>query len=410
MHHMNILAAMDRRRLVFMIGIFLLYFANYCAVFGEDTTDHHITCPDDVVEPTATGDNGAVIEWFAPQVWNDSGSVTVNCDRLSGSKFYIGKTTVTCTATNPSDNTVECNFSVDIVDEENPTLVNCPSNIQQNTDNGESYATVIWQEPTPGDNSGSPNMISNRSPGQLFSIGDTEVTYTVTDPTGRQAPPCLFTITVTDAEEPVISFCPNTKHQDSDTGLMTAIVDWTEPTAADNSGVFTHDEDPTLSNCPSNIHRNTDVGKPYATVTWQEPTPEDNSGFPTMTSTRSPGDQFYMGVNEVTYTVTDPAGNVVSPCSFTITVIDSENPIITLCPSDINQGTDPGTDVAEVRWDLPVAEDNSGIVSVVGNYQPGDVFDIGTTTVNYEASDESGHTDTCSFQIVVFGKCVYSYG
>ncbi|XP_006817015.1 hyalin-like, partial [Saccoglossus kowalevskii] len=243
---------------------------------------------------------------------------------------------------------------------ENPTFEGCPNDITRSANPGKAYAIVTWNEPVASDNSGYiASLIKSKTSGDEISIGQTTVTYRAEDQTGNVGT-CVFVITVTD------------------------------------------DEDPTLSNCPSNIHRNTDAGKPYATVTWQEPTPGDNSGLPVMTSTRSRGDQLYIGVNEVTYTVTDPSGNLALPCSFTITVNDSENPIITLCPSDINQGTDPGTDVAEVRWDLPVAEDNSGIVSVVGNYQPGDVFDIGTTTVNYEASDESGHTDTCSFQIVVF--------
>ena len=49
---------------------------------------------------------------------------------------------------------------------------------------------------------------------------------------------------------------------------------------------------------------------------------------------------FEVGETEVVFTATDAAGNVTT-CSFTVTVEDNEDPVIT-CPADINQTADTG--------------------------------------------------------------------
>ena len=59
-----------------------------------------------------------------------------------------------------------------------------------------------------------------------------------------------------------------------------------------------------------NISTNTDAGVDNATVTWTEPTVTDNSGVLTLTSDYQPGDQFPIGVTLVTYTASDPNGNI----------------------------------------------------------------------------------------------------
>ena len=59
----------------------------------------------------------------------------------------------------------------------------------------QSYAIVTWSEPTASDNSGLITLTSDYNPGLEFSIGNTYVTYTATDPSGNSAT-LSFTITV----------------------------------------------------------------------------------------------------------------------------------------------------------------------------------------------------------------------
>ena len=58
-----------------------------------------------------------------------------------------------------------------------------------------SNATVTWSEPTVSDNSGYYTLISNHTPGQTFPYGNTEVTYTATDPSNNMGS-VNFTVTV----------------------------------------------------------------------------------------------------------------------------------------------------------------------------------------------------------------------
>ena len=70
-----------------------------------------------------------------------------------------------------------------------------PANITENTDSGLSNATVSWVEPTVTDNSGVASLSSSHSPGAVFSIGSTAVTYTAIDTAGNVAYGS-FTVTI----------------------------------------------------------------------------------------------------------------------------------------------------------------------------------------------------------------------
>ena len=56
----------------------------------------------------------------------------------------------------------------------------------------------------------------------------------------------------------------------------------------------------------------TDIGLPTAIIYWTEPTAEDNSGVHTLTTSHPPGSSFSMGNTTVVYTCIDPSGNNVS--------------------------------------------------------------------------------------------------
>jgi len=97
-------------------------------------------------------------------------------------------------------------------------------------------------------------------------------------------------------------------------------------------------------------------------------------------------------------TITTPTGYVCEAFA-TIISTDFQAPIIQ-CPDDITvQITD--NDSAVVTWDAPVATDTCLVVTVSGSHNSGDNFAVGTTTVTYSATDDSGNTSTCSFDINV---------
>ena len=69
------------------------------------------------------------------------------------------------------------------------------SDINQNTDPGESYATVTWTVPTATDNSGNaPTVTESHTPGQ-FATGTYTVVYTAKD-AADNTETLSFTITI----------------------------------------------------------------------------------------------------------------------------------------------------------------------------------------------------------------------
>ncbi len=92
---------------------------------------------------------------------------------------------------------------------------------------------------------------------------------------------------------------------------------------------------------------------------------------------------------------------MTATCSFNVTVVDTENPVITACPGNITVNNNIGTCGAAVNWAAPTALDNCGIATFTSTHAPGSVFPVGTTAVTYTATDNAGLTATCSFNVTV---------
>ena len=86
--------------------------------------------------------------------------------------------------------------------------------------------------------------------------------------------------------------------------------------------------------------------------------------------------------------------------SFTITVEDGVNPVAT-CPADVNVNNDQGQCSAVVNFTASGTDNCGGSVAISYSQDPGTIFNVGTTTVNVTAEDESGNTDNCSFDVIV---------
>ena len=57
---------------------------------------------------------------------------------------------------------------------------------------------------------------------------------------------------------------------------------------------------------------------------------------------------------------------------------------------------------ATVSWTEPTATDNSGMTpTVTQTHQPGDSFNVGTTTVTYTFTDMTGNQAMCTFDVVI---------
>ncbi len=153
-----------------------------------------------------TGNCGAVFT-YAPYTATDNcgGTVTITYSKASGTSFSVGTTTVTVTATDnasPANITTD-QFTVTVVDDENPTIT-CPGNMTTNnsTAPNDCGASVTFAASASDNCStvvtytipGNPNPVVITSP-YTFPVGITTVTATATDPAGHTAQ-CTFNVTV----------------------------------------------------------------------------------------------------------------------------------------------------------------------------------------------------------------------
>ena len=87
-----------------------------------------------------------------------------------------------------------------------------------------------------------------------------------------------------------------------------------------SSSFFTDNENPQIFGCPGHIATSTDSGVATATVSWTDPTASDNSGSVSLSGSKNSGTDFPIGMTTVTYTATDGSGNSISICFFVVTV------------------------------------------------------------------------------------------
>ncbi|WP_051405167.1 HYR domain-containing protein [Bacillus cihuensis] len=235
-----------------------------------------------------------------------------------------------------------------------PTIM-CPANVTQDNDPGVCGAVVNFPTPTASTSCPGVQVICSPASGSSFPVGKTTVTCTATDICGGTAE-CSFTVTVNDVEPPTI-ICSGNITQDNDPGVCGAKVNYPPPTVNDN--------------CPG------------ATFVCSPPS----------------GSLFPVGTTKVTCTATDVAGNTSAPCSFTVTVNDTEPPVIN-CPPDLTVCNDRCSNGAIVHFD-PIVSDNCPGVTAVCTPASGSFFPPCTTTVICKATDASGNTSICSFRVKV---------
>ncbi|MBX7242026.1 MAG: HYR domain-containing protein [Bacteroidia bacterium] len=159
---------------------------------------------------------------------------------------------------------------------------------------------------------------------------------------------------------------------------------------------------PVIQGCPSSISVSTDPGVCGAVINWTAPSVTDNcSAAILQTQGAVSGSLFPTGTSVIEYTATDAGGNT-AVCQFSITVNDTELPVISGCPASITQPSDPGQCTAVVNWVSPSTSDNcSASLAQTQGLSSGSAFPIGTSTIVYTSTDASGNTATCQFSVTV---------
>ena len=314
-----------------------------------DTQNPVLTCPDGTgTSLTLAADDQC--QALLPDYVTEA-SVSDNCESglaiiqspVPGTLLAGDGTTqlVTLSATDAYGNMGSCSFTVEVEDQTDP-VITCGGDILQNTDPGICEAVVTFADPIASDNCGIASVICNPPSGSAFPVGTTTVTCTATDVNGNTAV-CTFDVIIADNVDPVIT-CPDDIVVGNDLGFCSAVVLF----AANAS-----------DNCPGVL------------VSYDSPS----------------GSSFPVGTSSVLSTATDASGNMAT-CSFLVTVIDNEEPDISLIGDNpltvfrfSGPYVDPGANISDncdLNPTLVVTENVNTNV-------------LGTYIVDYLVSDVAGN-------------------
>jgi gliding motility-associated-like protein len=379
-----------------------------------DNQNPTLTCPANKTQNIDAGTCAALVPTidaiFADNcsvdtlIWTKTGatvatSPTFGINQASNTNFNLGVTTVTYTAKDKAGNSVTCNFTVTITDNEAPDLT-CPSNKTQNVDAASCAALVNGIDATFTDNcqvmtltwakTGATTAVSpltgiNQASATNFNIGTTTLTYIAKDAAGN-ADTCSFTVRIRDNINPTLT-CPANKTENAAIGTCAATVGGIDAIFADNCNVDT--------------------------LRWTK-TGATLANSPAFGINQASNTNFNVGITTVTYIAKDTTGNT-STCSFTVTVIDNQNPTLT-CPTNKTQNAAAGLCSATVGGINAIFADNCSVDTLrwtktgatvatsptFGINQASNTnFNVGVTTVTYIAKDKAGNSATCNFTVTI---------
>ena len=354
----------------------------------------------------------------------DPGTASTNRDATvtndAPGMFALGSTTITWTAKDGKGGTADDVQVITIQDTTDP-VVTPPSDVTFEaagilslldlgvataTDTVDAVPTIIIYAPT------------------SFPIGTTTITYIATDDSGNHATDTQR-VTVLDTEEPVLVL-PSAVSAEA-TGVLT-LVNIGTATVTDNIDSLTATNDSPDSfplgetlvtwTAKDNAEEVTvvqtviirDTTKPAITVPENitaeardkltrvdigSATASDIADSDVTITNDSPG-SFQVGSTVITWTATDDSGNAANGIQ-TVRIQDTTKPVFASLPDDI---TVRSANDAFVEFETPTATDIFP-VTVLCDYDSGDLFPVGSTLVTCTATDASGNAIQDSFLITV---------
>jgi hypothetical protein len=159
--------------------------------------------------------------------------------------------------------------------------------------------------------------------------------------------------------------------------------------------------------CPPPQVANNNPGLCCAVVNYPAPTTSGTCGAVTC----SPPAGTCFPVGTTTVTCSEPGG---ASCTFTVTVNDTEAPVIT-CPQDIIAVGNPGDFCVPVNFTVTASDNCAGVtIQCVNNANPSQIITSGfcfptvphCTTVRCTATDAAANTAVCTFDVCVFDVCM----
>lgn len=360
-----------------------------------------ITCAANQTQAASGTDLEAAVTVNAPTANGTNVTIAgVRSDNRPVSDPYpVGTTTITWTATecldsplcaDPNARTASCTQHITVTNPNAPTIT-CPSNKTFDAGGSCQKALTAGDIGTPMAGGPGVTVTSLRSDGLDLTVdpypaGQTTITWTATNALGSVSCTQVITITTSGDTTPPVLTIP--ADLNVTTSSCSALLD-------DELGAAT-----ATDTCPGSVTI-TRTGVPLT------PFPGGPIACPTI---GDPGRRciedfnFPVGTTNVTYTATDPAGNVATGVQH-VTVHETTPPVFTSVPGalTVNTGlgaTSCGAFVSDATLGTATVSDACDSTVIRSGVPAGNNFPIGVTVITYTAKADLGVTATQTVTVV----------
>jgi len=339
----------------------------------KDATKPVITCPANSIVAADANCSGTVGAWSVLTKTDNctaSGSITESQSPMGGATWsgHNAVQTVTLTANDRHGNTEACTFTLTLKDTDIP-VITCPANATVAANASCGGTVGAWSLLTKTDICSASSSISeSQSPASTTTLSGHNdvktVALTANDGNGNTAS-CSFTVTLKDVTPPLLS-CPADRTVNLNVNCQASLANYLSLST-------------TSDNCTAT----------NAIVRVQSP------GAGTVVSS--------VGVTIVTIAATDAVGNTAN-CTFNVARADVIIPSIT-CPATQSLELGTGCQAALPNYSsMATASDNCTPSGSIAKTQTSPVSGtivsgLGTTLVTLRATDASGKTKTCTFNV-----------
>eukprot|EP00730_Choanoeca_flexa_P009393 TRINITY_DN12640_c0_g1_i8.p1 TRINITY_DN12640_c0_g1~~TRINITY_DN12640_c0_g1_i8.p1 ORF type:complete len:1102 (+),score=299.08 TRINITY_DN12640_c0_g1_i8:468-3308(+) len=337
-----------------------------------DTGAPNMTCPDDQRVDLASSVTTTTlsVSSLASATDNSGTAPSIVCDPADGTSIDLGRTKVTCTATDAMDLTSSCSFDVVVVNPDGPVLA-CPDDVLVNLAPGETSASP--EQPLPiatAETAIEGDVTCDQSGTAPLPAGTTMVTCTAKDAESDATGTCTYNVIVRDTVPPVFDKCP------SDTSVTTGdkttgVLRWMD--ALNASDAFS--DEPVTVQC----------------------------------SAENDVTQAAIGFHQVRCTATDTAGNSADNCLFEIEVIDNNDPVL-VCEDITLRLPEGSVNMSAGAWQITAVDNSNDNLTVACDAEPSTEYAVGNADVSCTTSDTSGNQAQCSFTVAVMADCIPEWG
>lgn len=313
-----------------------------------------LSCEDIIIAAVDCGAPLPEIDFFDFNL-PDCAHLSLSLNPSSGTYLSIGTHLISASFTNIDGSSTSCTFNLTVEDQSFP-MVDCDAFDLPIIDANCAYLIEDFTALLPANDNCSSNLSISQSPvNELVAAGMHEITFIISD--GSNEVTCTKILEVTDNHAPIFSGYDDIIIEISTSNECGAIVSYALPTLEDSCG----DEVILLI-----------------------------EGSPS-------GSFFPFGEHLIVFEASDENGNA-NLISFTISIIDLAPPLM-IDPSSIELCQGP------VNYSLPEVLPDCGLVEIIQvnhlELSSGDVFPVGTTVIEFSATDEAGNSTSVFWEVNV---------